>query len=67
MDFFYCVVVFGQAAEYLQGLLAALDTAALAIKDFLNTLAEFVFPIGIILFGVLIVERSDAIPNWLVP
>lgn len=54
----------------MQGLLTALDTAALAIENFLNTVGEFLFPIGIILFGVLIIERSDAadaIPIWLVP
>lgn len=67
MNFFHCVVIFGQAAECLEGLLAALDTAALAIEDFLDALAELLFPIGIILFRVLIVKRSDAIPTWLVP
>lgn len=54
----------------MQGLFTALDTAALAIENFLNTVGEFLFPIGIILFGVLIIERSDAadaIPIWLVP
>jgi hypothetical protein len=49
-------VIFGQTNECSQGLLAALNTTALAVENFLNAIAEFLLPVGILGFGVLIVE-----------
>jgi hypothetical protein len=58
-------VILGQAAECLQSVFTALNTAALAVEDFLNTLAEFLFPIGILGFWVIVIQGADAVPIWL--
>lgn len=63
-DFFFNIVEFGKTAVGGIGILSALHAAALAIKNFLNAIREFLRPVGIRLINIVeIIQRADAV-RW---